>query len=47
MVDFRNSISPSSVPEVAPYPAGLNDCLAGFHWTVAHAGELGSTRRAS
>ena len=23
MVDFRNAISPSSVPEVAPYPAGL------------------------
>jgi acetyl esterase/lipase len=41
MVDFRNSISPSSVPEVAPYPAGLNDCLSGFHWTVGHAEELG------
>ncbi len=30
MVDFRNSISPSSVPEVAPFPAGLNDCVSGL-----------------
>ena len=41
MVDFRNAISPSSVPEVAPYPAGLNDCLSGFHWVVDHADDLG------
>ena len=41
MVDFRNCISPSSAPEVAPYPAGLHDCVSGFHWTVAHAAELG------
>jgi acetyl esterase len=41
MVDFRNAISASSVPEVAPYPAGLNDCIAGFHWTVEHADQLG------
>ena len=27
MVDFRNAITPSSVPEVAPYPAGLDDCV--------------------
>ena len=40
MVDFRNAISPSSVPEVAPYPAGLDDCIAGLHWTVEHAAEL-------
>ena len=40
MVDFRNAISASSVPEVAPYPAGLDDCVAGFHWTVDHADEL-------
>ncbi|MDT7736933.1 MAG: hypothetical protein QOK09_302, partial [Mycobacterium sp.] len=25
MVDFRNSVHPSSAPEVAPFPAGLND----------------------
>ena len=41
MVDFRNAISPSSVPEVAPYPAGLNDCVSGFHWVVDHAADLG------
>ena len=41
MVDFRNAISPSSVPEVAPYPAGLDDCVAGFHWTVEHASRTG------
>jgi acetyl esterase/lipase len=32
MVDFRNSLLPSSVPEVAPYPAGLNDCVSGLRW---------------
>ena len=41
MVDFRNCISASSAPEVAPFPAGLNDCVSGFHWTVEHAPELG------
>jgi len=41
MVDFRNAVSASSVPEVAPYPAGLNDCISGFHWTVDHADHLG------
>ncbi len=41
MVDFRNCISASSVPEVAPYPAGLHDCISGFHWTVEHAAQLG------
>lgn len=40
MVDFRNCISPSSATEVAPYPAGLNDCISGLKWTVAHAAEL-------
>ena len=40
MVDFRNAISPSSVPEVAPYPAGLNDCVSGFHWVVEHTADL-------
>ncbi len=40
MVDFRNCLTPSSVPEVAPYPAGLNDCISGLKWTVAHAAEL-------
>ena len=29
MVDFRNALVPSSAEEVAPYPAGLNDCVSG------------------
>ena len=41
MVDFRNCLSPSSVPEVAPFPAGLNDCVSGLKWVLANAGELG------
>ncbi|PXA82828.1 esterase [Nostoc sp. 3335mG] len=39
-VDFRNALTPSSVPEVAPYPAGLNDCASGLRWVHAHAAEL-------
>jgi acetyl esterase/lipase len=41
MVDFRNAVSPSSVPEVAPYPAGLNDCVSGLKWVHANAAALG------
>jgi acetyl esterase len=41
MVDFRNAIVASSVPEVAPFPAGLNDCVSGLKWVVANAGHLG------
>jgi acetyl esterase/lipase len=41
MVDFRNCVSPSSVPEVAPFPAGLNDCVSGLRWVAANAGQLG------
>ena len=41
MVDYRNSIVPSSVPEVAPYPAGLNDCVSGLDWVAQNASELG------
>jgi acetyl esterase len=41
MIDFRNAVQPSSVPEVAPYPAGLNDCVSGLVWTHEHAEELG------
>jgi acetyl esterase/lipase len=40
MVDFRNALLPSSVPEVAPFPAGLNDCVSGLKWVHRHAGEL-------
>jgi len=35
VVDFRNALAPSSVDEVAPYPAGLNDCVSGVRWVVA------------
>jgi acetyl esterase len=41
MVDFRNSVAASSVPEVAPFPAGLNDCVSGLKWVIAHAADLG------
>jgi acetyl esterase/lipase len=41
MVDFRNCLLPSSAPEVAPFPAGLNDCVSGVKWVAAHATELG------
>jgi acetyl esterase len=41
MVDFRNSLVPSSVQEVAPYPAGLNDCVSGLKWAAANYGQLG------
>jgi acetyl esterase len=40
MVDFRNCVLPSSVPEVAPYPAGLNDCLSGLRWLHANAAQF-------
>ena len=41
MVDFRNCLTPSSVPEIEPFPAGLNDCVSGLRWVVAEAQELG------
>ena len=41
MVDFRNALVPSSADEVAPYPAGLNDCVSGLKWVAAHHAELG------
>lgn len=41
MVDFRNCLTPSSAPEVEPFPAGLNDCVAGLKWLHAAAAELG------
>ena len=41
MVDFRNSVVASSAPEVAPFPAGLNDCVSGLRWVVGHASDLG------
>jgi acetyl esterase len=41
MVDFRNSVVASSVPEVAPFPAGLNDCVSGLKWVASNAAQLG------
>lgn len=41
MVDFRNCLTPSSAPEVAPFPAGLNDCVSGVKWLADNAAELG------
>lgn len=40
-VDFRNCLVPSSAPEVAPFPAGLNDCVSGLKWVHANAARLG------
>jgi acetyl esterase/lipase len=41
MVDFRNAVHPSTALEVAPFPAGLNDCVSGLKWVHAHAASLG------
>jgi acetyl esterase len=41
MVDFRNCVTPSSAPEVEPFPAGLNDCVSGLRWVASQADELG------
>ena len=40
-VDFRNSLYPSSLPEVAPFPAGLNDCVSGLRYVADNAASLG------
>ncbi|MET0325626.1 MAG: alpha/beta hydrolase [Ilumatobacteraceae bacterium] len=40
MVDFRNCLTPSSAPEVAPFPAGLDDCVAGLKFVIDQAAEL-------
>lgn len=44
MVEFRNAVAPSAVPETAPFPGGLNDCASGLAWIVAHAEELSIDR---
>ena len=41
MVDFRNCVTPSSAPEIEPYPAGLNDCMSGLRWLISRADEFG------
>lgn len=40
MVDFRNALLPSSAAEVAPFPAGLDDCVSGLEWVREHADRL-------
>ena len=40
MVDFRNALTPSSASEVAPYPAGLNDCVSGLKWVANNGDDL-------
>ena len=45
MVDFRNSVLSSSVDEVAPFPAGLNDCMAGLKWVAGRSDEFAIDRR--
>jgi acetyl esterase len=40
MVDFRNCMTPSSAPEVEPFPAGLNDCVAGLRFVVERAADM-------
>ena len=40
MVDFRNCLTPSSADEVAPFPAGLNDCVSGLKWLVSACASL-------
>jgi acetyl esterase len=41
LVEFRNSVGENALDEVAPYPAGLNDCVAGLKWTIEHAADYG------
>ncbi len=41
MVDFRNSVHADSSPDIAPFPAGLNDCVSGLKWLRANAAPLG------
>ena len=41
MVDFRNCVTPSSAPEIEPFPAGLNDCMSGLRWLISKADEFG------
>src|SRR3546814_8797774 len=41
MVDFRNAVRPSTAAEIAPFPAGLNDCISGLKWLRSNARSLG------
>lgn len=46
MVDFRNALRASSAPEIAPFPAGLNDCVSGIKWVSENASTLGIDKNA-
>jgi acetyl esterase/lipase len=41
MVDPRMQLAPSSAPEVAPFPAPLDDCVSGVRWLAGAAAGLG------
>jgi len=41
MVEFRNAVAPSTVAGVAPFPAGLNDCVSGLRFVHSHATNFG------
>mmetsp|Transcript_76038 Transcript_76038/g.236092 ORF Transcript_76038/g.236092 Transcript_76038/m.236092 type:complete len:407 (-) Transcript_76038:53-1273(-) len=42
LVEFRNAAEATkAVPEVAPYPAGLNDCYDGLVWLNSNKAALG------
>jgi hypothetical protein len=42
MIDFRNcEMGTEGNPHVAPFPAGLNDCLSGLRFLHANASALG------
>lgn len=41
MPDFRNCLVASTAEQVAPYPAGLNDCVSSVRWLHADADRLG------
>ena len=41
MVDFRNAVHANSAPEIAPFPAGLNDSVSGLKWVRANGASLG------
>jgi acetyl esterase len=41
MVDFRNAVHADTAKEIAPFPAGLNDCISGLEWVHSNASSLG------
>lgn len=41
LIEFRNALIASSSREVAPFPAGLNDCVSSVKWLHSDATRLG------